>query len=94
MIRKIWKYALEIKDGVQTIQIPIDGTIIFVHDQGGLPTIWVEVYPNYASMENRCFMVFGTGHEIPAMCNYVGSTMSGSFVWHVYEQVSGKTHLL
>jgi hypothetical protein len=39
--------------------------------------------------EDRVFRVVGTGHDLPAgvALVYVGSTSSGPFVWHLFEEV-------
>ena len=88
-LTRIWKYQLYVRDEPQKIMMPEGAKIVFVHDQNGVPCFWAEVQPR-KEYEPRWFGVYGTGHIVPESNmmfkhNYVGSTISGPFVWHIYE---------
>jgi len=88
-ISKIWKYPLETIGEPQKIMMPKGAKIRFIHDQNGVPTIWAEVQPG-ESLKPRWFGIYGTNHALPEYTEqfkhkYIGSSMSGPFVWHIYE---------
>lgn len=50
-------------------------------------TVWAEVN----TMERECLRtlhVVGTGHDVPAGCDYIGSALmaGGDFVFHIYAE--------
>ena len=86
-MRTIWKYTLE--DPNQKIDMPKDAKILTVQEQHGLPCIWAEVDKD-APLEERTFVVVGTGHDIDfSNGEYIGTYLicNDNLVWHVYELV-------
>ena len=85
----IYKYPIPALLAI-TYEMPEDAKLLHVADQHGVPTMWFEVDKDKLS-ESREFVVIGTGHEIHEepwyVLNHIGSTMSGVFVWHIYEKV-------
>ena len=67
------------------LPIQIDGAGLFLHFamQRGVPTLWMEVDPHAEKVE-RTFTIVGTGHDVPDDAGYCGTTLDGSFVWHLY----------
>lgn len=83
---RILKYALELVTGWQDVKMPHGARIIHVHEQHGLPTMWVEADPSVQGVI-RTFMIIPTGHAaIPADSKYVGTVHIDWTVWHVYER--------
>jgi hypothetical protein len=96
-MKRIWKYILPIRDGVQEIDMPKGAIIRHIGDQpnfGHQIQIWAEVDDQETERFERKFQVFGTGHPIAPTEHfeeefaYTGSviTAGGSLVWHVYER--------
>ena len=85
-MKTIWKYSLSVDQADGSFSIPKDGKIIYVSSQTTrMINFWVELESNN-QIELRHFIVIGTGHSIPDNSEYVGSIMSGAFVWHLYER--------
>ena len=95
---QIWKFELELTDQ-QILEIPQGAKILTLqmqkHDEGEVPRpyFWAEVDPG-APMEERMFLTFGTGKEIPDafrnLIRHVGTYQQEPFVWHVYEAIKQK----
>lgn len=90
MIKKIYKYKLEITDK-QTVALPADADILSVDAQLGELCLWAVVVPNNFTIERR-IEIFGTGADIPTGLGisriYLGTVVMPPFVWHVFERVS------
>jgi hypothetical protein len=86
--RVVWKYDLS---GVEwTFRMPSGAMVRHVAEQDGQIRLWAEVDPS-ALLENRTFVVAGTGHPLPNReLQFVGSLLAagGEFVFHVYEALS------
>ena len=90
-MRTVWKYPLVITDK-QTFTIPIRSKILCVKEQGGVPTIWVEVDSKYPQTDELIVYIVGTGNEITFDTNYMESPdyldsvvmKASGYVWHVY----------
>lgn len=85
-MRAIYKYQVPVDGQIHDYSIPTGAIVRHVDQQGNYPHLWVEVQSD-APTVTRTFRVFGTGHPIPDGFVYVGSTMDGPFVWHVFEQL-------
>lgn len=85
-MRTIWKYVFRTVDGPQNASIPKGSICRFVgiDPESGDPAVWFEAQSEF-ERETRTFIVRGTGHAISAYENYVGSTIQGVFVWHIFE---------
>jgi hypothetical protein len=82
---KIFKYNIQVTDGVQTVAIPSRGKILHLGVQNDQICVWVLVNQR-APLEDFKFQVFGTGHTISEeMRTYVGTVHIGPFVWHVFQ---------
>lgn len=93
-MRTIWKYDVPVTDKV-VLEVP-DGAkfLPFVADQHGtngrVLQLWAEVDTRRAEthpMEKVSIYVVGTGNPMPDEVGnhgYLGSVVSGPFVWHVY----------
>ena len=80
----IWKYS--ITAGVTEHQIPQGAKALYVGpDPEGTACCWFFVMPDQP-LETRQIVLFGTGHEIPAVAvrDFVGTLLAGEFVWHVF----------
>lgn len=67
-----------------TIQLPDNFLVLYVTDQHGELTIWVELDPEEEKIPHT-FYVLPTGGEIFPSMDHVGSVlMSSGLVWHVY----------
>ena len=84
-MRTVWKFPLDVKDGMQAVPMPRGSKIVHVAQQGGRPTLWAEVESTQI-MVDRHFVVVGTGHPVPdILVFHRGSCFQGDFVWHIYE---------
>lgn len=89
-MRTIWKYPMPISmfrgrpDSHMNIYVPSDYRVLSVQMQNGEPTMWCEVDPEAANV-NQTVYVVGTGMELPdKKVRHIGSVIDGSFVWHFY----------
>jgi hypothetical protein len=91
MSRSVWKYEVPVDDQWHEVLIPQPGRVLHVDSQGARTTVavWAEVTPSSDELYPQRFRAFGTGQPIPARSNYVGSTLAGPFVWHIYAETPG-----
>lgn len=83
----VWKFTLAETDDKQPLLMPFNARIIHVHEQGDQVAIWAIVNPK-ARLENRWFIVVGTGQDMPEDNEYLGTCHVGRLVLHVFETVS------
>jgi hypothetical protein len=88
-MKTVWKFELELKDGIQEVIIPQYSQIVAVGNQYNEVVFWAEVQTNNKKVVRR-FIVHGTGHPITYPTEtYIGtvSTMINNnyLVWHIYE---------
>lgn len=82
----IWKYPLQVTD-VQWVSMPEGARLLYVDYQAGDLSLWAMV-DSKAPLRNRLIAVVGTGNPAPTDqdgASYVGTAISGSFVWHVFD---------
>lgn len=86
---KVYKYPLVdwLTKEYTTIEAPCSAKVVLVDQQGGVPTVWLEVATEKdpGPCIRRQFRVYGTGHPISDYDIHRGSFIEGPFVWHVYE---------
>lgn len=80
-MKTIHKYPLQGFAGPQ--QVELTGDIVHIDDQAGVICIWAEA--GTQEPDKRYFEIIGTGHKVTDRAIHVGSVLSGSFVWHIYE---------
>ena len=92
-MKRIYKYRIDA--GVETINIPIGGTILHVNNIDDNIFLWVEIDPNKETeTEERIIEVFGTGHNIyddmGTERKYIGTVklQEGALIFHIYERIS------
>ena len=89
MNKVIYKYPLDEVDR-QTISMPKGAEILSLQVQNGTPCIWALVNKG-ADMEDRTFVMIGTGHpimdELYSGAEYIGTAIvfNDTLVWHVFE---------
>ena len=85
-MKYIYKYRLELKDGVQDLGLPSGAKVLHVDQQAGIPTLWAMVEPT-ASEVSRRFRVIGTGWPVVKSdsLQHIGTWLCGEYVWHVFE---------
>lgn len=68
------------------VTMPKDAKVLKAGIQNGVVYVWAEV-DTKAPIEERHFVVYGTGWEIATDRNlsYIDTVFDGPFVWHVYE---------
>jgi len=49
--------------------------------------IWLEIRQPDETLEERTFVVYGTGRHVTDGDVYVGTVLDESFVWHLYERM-------
>lgn len=99
MAGRVWKFDVppfeemraEGKASAFEIEMPASASILHAADQGGCVELWAFV-DDEAELQERRFILVGTGHEIPELDadqarEHVGTvlTMGGAFVWHIFE---------
>lgn len=101
-MKTIWKFPFPIRDTVEiempvgaTVLSSVEPARL-EHAEHGL-AIWAAVDPDWPT-ETRVFHVVGTGHDMPDTpltyigtahdnpITYGGSSLSGHFVWHLFER--------
>jgi hypothetical protein len=85
-MKTIWKYPVGFY-GPNHISLPADAKILHVDRRDHIShavAFWAEVNPSIPS-EIRSFQVVGTGHQISPNMEHIGTTIDGSYVWHLYE---------
>lgn len=89
-MKKIFKYLLQLTDGIQAITMPYNAKVLNVQSQNGIIALWAEVYDDNSltSESDKHFVIYGTGHGMPDNPgSYIGTVQLGMFVWHIYEVV-------
>jgi hypothetical protein len=66
--------------------MPQGSTVVQVGIQHGLYCIWATVDTD-APVEERFFVVVGTGSELTNNMVHVGTVFENPFVWHIMELV-------
>ncbi len=82
----IFKYPLDLTSP-NIMGMPVGAEILTVQIQRGDICLWAKVDPD-AELEDRQFVVYGTGHTIKAgNDSYIGTVQMahGALVWHVFE---------
>lgn len=84
-MKVVWKFALELEEGVQEIDMPMWSDVVHVAMQHGKPTVWA-VVTNPEPKTRRQFIVAPTGSELmeAEQLAYLGAAFDGPFVWHVF----------
>lgn len=84
-MRTVWKFPLVLTDR-QTIPMP-EGAVIrhVAQDWTDEISAWVEVESDSEMPTvDVNIVITGTGHEIPAGGEFVGTVLAAPFVWHVW----------
>ena len=85
----IYKYVIPFGYPPAKIQMPRGAVIRACQRQKGEICIWAEHDINEIRVDQRDFVIIGTGHEFVDNGNmsYIGTiqTDGGDFVWHIYE---------
>lgn len=86
----IHKYVLQLETK-QKVTMPKGAVILALQTQRDAPCLWVQVNTEFPS-DIRTFHTVGTGHEIGdyERLQYIGTYQAehGSYVFHVFEEVS------
>ncbi len=86
-MKTIYKYSLD-ATGEQVIKMPKGAQVLTVQNQHGCAVLWALVEKT-AEIENRTFLVYGTGYEVTKEGKYIGTFQlhQGSLVFHVFEEI-------
>ena len=79
-MKTIYKYTLD-----EPVRMPKGSTVVQVGIQDGLYCVWATVDTD-APVEERQFVVVGTGRELTANMHHVGTVFENPFVWHIMEK--------
>ena len=89
----IYRFTLEVADGVQRVSVPGGAENSVVRSVGQTRNhdtidVWIEIDPQLPK-EDVAFVVHGTGHKILAAVDkqYVGTVIDQGLqlVWHIYQ---------
>lgn len=81
-MKTVYKYVVPFT-GQYDVAIPQGARILTVAMQNNNLCFWAE--HEREDFELRTFRIFGTGASIDDNYTYVGTTLDGVFVWHLYE---------
>lgn len=85
-MKVVYKYTIQ---PIAAITLPVGAEILSVGVQENEVRMWAKVDPD-APTEERTFMGFGTGHEIPDGLDleFIGTAIwpTGTLVFHIFEQ--------
>ncbi len=90
---KVYKYELNTSSLGEPfpVEMPVSARILRVGlDPRGKACVWALVdpdAPNYGQM----FVIYGTGHEVNPIHDYVDSFNDGPFVWHLFIETAGSS---
>jgi len=86
-MKTIHKYPLTEKK--TELELPEGSTVVCVHEQHGVPTLWIEMNLNVnAPMKKTTFEIVGTGRLLKhGNEQYIGTAFIDEFVWHVYQMI-------
>lgn len=80
-MRTVYKYRMVEPDGhVYVVPLPEDAEILWAEKDW----FWAEVHTEYP-MQDRKFVVRGTGHPLNDNEYYLSTWFDGPFVWHLFE---------
>lgn len=83
-------HKISLRADVNTCALPLGTEILHVAIQHGEPTMWYRRPVIPPTLENRNFLLVGTGYEFPeGDYRFIGTMMSEDqdFVFHVFEIV-------
>lgn len=96
MLKKVLRYSVAVRDGVQQVYMPVNSKIVYVDSKTlGFIDIWAECDSEEAATKVHNYEVYGTGHNIAENAEHVGTVMNRSTdhdglmataVWHLYER--------
>lgn len=83
---RVYKYPLELVDGIQDVALPAEAKVLHFAMQGRKPTLWALIEPD-DKLVPRGFIIHGTGHPVAAGLVHCGTTLApDGFVWHLFER--------
>ena len=86
---KIYKYAIELADGVTGHMMPTKAKILSVGLDGNDEVcVWMLVDETLATKETRFFRIYGTGWDIhKEKIEFIGTVpmKKNYLIWHVFE---------
>jgi hypothetical protein len=92
MKKVVYKYSLDVKDGLQEILLPIGSEILTIQMQGEILCMWALVNNDpFIKKEKRHIEIFATGQEISYVMGQdwiyrsTFQTRGGSLVFHAFE---------
>lgn len=91
--RQVLKYPLDFNDTLTVrVDMPISAEIVHVHEQHGVPTLWVEAPTSSitaALTSTHVFHLVPTDGEVHYswQAMYIGTVHIDWTAWHVYEGV-------
>lgn len=84
-MKTIFKYRLRVVDR-QTLPIPTGFKVRYVGTQDREVMVWIELDDSHDTAPVD-FLIIGTGEAVPPEGIYIGTTIVGYYVWHVYVAV-------
>jgi hypothetical protein len=84
----VYKYEFSVDDEV-TIKMPVGAKVLHVGSQHyARGCIWALVDEEMPHLQDRRFLIRGTGHPVPEAAAHLGTWFDGPFVWHIFEEDS------
>ncbi len=86
-MKTIHKYAIE-PGHREKVMLPSDARVITVGSElVGTIHFWVELDISVEELNERTFVLWGTGAAIPDHHYYVGSAFTQKVEWHLYQSI-------
>lgn len=89
-IKAVWKYEIDPRAEFTTLKMPVGATPLAVDLQHNLVQMWCLCNPAEKVLEERSFILVGTGEGFDAEnAKYIGTfqVQGGVFIWHLFEIV-------
>lgn len=86
--RTVWKFEINARTIITTLNLPLGTTPLYVAEQHGRVQMWCLCDPSESICEERKFLFVGTGHEFTdPHPQHIGSILvdGGDYVFHVFE---------
>lgn len=82
----VWKFEVPAVEEFY-LSMRLNAKFLHVQKQFGFPQMWFAVNSE-SPVERRDFYITGTGHPVPDDASYLGTWLSGDFVWSLWGKIA------
>lgn len=89
MKKSVWKYPILRPETHFTIEMPSGAEILSIQVQNNIPCIWALVNTETVMIDNKRFLLVGTGHDIDVVdeLKFIGTFQLDKLVFHLFEKL-------